>query len=206
MKSSTLLSNKIRNTYLGLLKPLVERIAKSRIHPNTFTTTSFIFGCAGAVVIASGVVRLASILLLVSGILDNIDGNLARLTGKTSKFGALFDSTLDRYSETIYFIGVAIFFLRDGAFATAAATAIALTGSFMVSYIRARAEGLGYSCDVGFIQRPERIVIIGISGLIHPWLLIAAVWTIAFFSNFTAVQRLIYVWKTAETETNGRKD
>jgi CDP-diacylglycerol--glycerol-3-phosphate 3-phosphatidyltransferase len=195
---STLLPDRLRAAYLGLLSPIVDGIAGLQLHPNTLTTISFIFGCAGGVLIAAGHIRLASALLLLSGIFDNIDGHLARKTGKATKFGALFDSTLDRYSETIYFIGLIILFIRSGpaTYITAAAAAIGLTGSFMVSYVRARAEGLGYSCDIGFIQRPERVVLLGVGGLLHVWVLIAAVWMIAVLSNVTAVQRLIYVWKT----------
>ena len=194
--NTKLLPDRLRNIYLEVLNPLIDLIAKLRLHPNVFTTASFVLGCSGGILMAAKQVRLASALFLMSGIFDSIDGNLARKTGKESKFGALFDSALDRYSETIYFIGIAFFFLKNGSFVTAAVVAIGLTGSFMVSYVRARAESLGYRCEAGLVQRPERVVLLGLSGLIHLWALTVAVWAIAVLSNFTTIQRMVYIWKT----------
>ncbi len=154
-------------------------------------------------------IRLASALFLLSGILDNIDGNLARKRNLATRFGALFDSTLDRYSETVYFIGIVWHFTHSGAIATAIAAATGMIGSWMVSYVRARAEGLGYTCSVGIIQRPERIVLLGICGFIHRDALAAAVWIVAILSHATVVQRVIHVWKSGEKTAGplkGRKE
>jgi len=126
---------------------------------------------------------------------DTIDGRLARDSGRVSKFGALYDSTLDRYSEVIFFFGLAYYFIRMNMHINALVTAVALGGSLMVSYIRARAEGLGFECKVGVLQRPERVLLVGIGGLIHPAALLFSLYIIAIFSNVTAVVRMVHVWK-----------
>jgi CDP-diacylglycerol--glycerol-3-phosphate 3-phosphatidyltransferase len=181
--------------YLDALDPIIKRFAKMNLNPNTFTTLGFLFGCLSAFFALSGHIRTACAVLLLSGMFDTIDGKLARDSGKVSKFGALYDSTLDRYSEVIFFFGLAYYFIRMNMHGTALVTAIALGGSLMVSYIRARAEGLGFECKVGVLQRPERILLVGIGGLVHPITLIISLYTIAIFSNVTAIVRMVHVWK-----------
>ena len=203
---NTLLPHRLRQGYLALLNPAVAFFARHKIHPNVFTILSFLFGCTGGALMASGLIRLASVIFLLSGILDNIDGNLARKRELVTRFGALFDSTLDRYSETLYFLGIAFYFTRIGGFLTAAVTTVGMIGSLMVSYVRARAEGLGYTCNVGFIQRPERVVLLGLCGLIHRNALIVALWIIAILSNATAIQRIIHVWKSDLKHAGPPKD
>ena len=188
----------LNDGFIGLLDPLVDMASKLGVHPNTLTTITFLLGCAATVAIMNGNLRLAASLLLLSGLCDIIDGKLARHIGKESKFGALYDSTLDRYSEVLFFFGAAFLFIRLGWNATAVATALALGGSLMVSYVRARAEGLGFDCQVGLIQRPERILILGISGFIHMVVFVVAMWVVALLSNVTAVQRLLWVWHADE--------
>ena len=188
----------LNDGFIGLLDPIVDVAVKLRVHPNTLTTITFLLGCAATVAVMNGDLRLASALLLLSGLCDVIDGKLARQIGKESRFGALYDSTLDRYSEVLFFFGSAYLFIRLGWNATAVATALALGGSLMVSYVRARAEGLGFDCKVGLIQRPERILILGISGFIHLAVFVPAIWIVAVLSNITAVQRLLWVWHADE--------
>ena len=129
-----------------------------------------------------------------------IDGAVARASNRVTHFGALFDSTIDRYSEIVVFIGVAIYFTSKMAhdanlwLLTNMAVFGAMAGSIMVSYVRARAEGLGFECKNGLMQRPERIVIIGICSFISTNALIFSVIVVAIFSNFTALQRLYHIW------------
>jgi phosphatidylglycerophosphate synthase len=138
-------------------------------------------------------IRLGGLFILLSGICDIIDGKVARKTGQSSKFGALFDSSLDRYAELFMFLGTAIYFVQQDHPITSIMVFLALGGSMMVSYVRARSEGLGFDCKVGIMQRPERIVYIGVSSLIHPYLLELVIWMIAILSNFTAIQRMYHV-------------
>ena len=187
--------NRLKNSYLSSLDPLVEFSTRLNVHPNTYTTIGFLLGCAAAYFVASGYQRIGASLILLSGVFDSIDGKLARHTGKVTKFGALYDSTLDRYAEVIFFFGMAFYFIKFGWYLPSAAVALALGGSMMVSYVRARAEGLGFECKVGLLQRAERLLLLGIGGLIHVYTFIAAVWIIAVLSNVTAIQRIVHVWR-----------
>jgi CDP-diacylglycerol--glycerol-3-phosphate 3-phosphatidyltransferase len=185
----------LKNSFLSSLDPIVLLATRLNVHPNTFTTVSFLIGCAATYFIAIESLRIAACLILLSGMCDAIDGKLARHSGKVTKFGALYDSTLDRYSEVIIFFGLAFYFIKNGWYLTSVAVAIGLGGSMMVSYVRARAEGLGFDCKVGILQRAERLLLLGIGGLIHLYTLVVAVWIIAVLSNVTAIQRIVHVWK-----------
>ena len=196
-----LLPDWLNHGFVKRMSPIVNVAARLDIHPNTLTTITFLLGCAAAYAMAGGAIRLAACLILLSGLCDIIDGKLARHSGKATKFGALYDSTLDRYSEAIFFFSMALYFIKNGYYLTSVAVAVGLGGSMMVSYIRARAEGLGFDCKVGLIQRPERILLLGIGGLIHRAGLITAIWIVAILSNITAIQRLVYVWQ----EDQGKK-
>ena len=184
-----------KNGYLKILDPVIRFFAGKNVHPNTFTTLGFVLGCVAGYFAVKQLIKLSSLTLLISGIFDSVDGKLARDSGKVTKFGALYDSTLDRYSEAIFFFGVAYYFIQMNMHTTALVTAVALGGSLMVSYIRARAEGLGFDCKVGILQRPERILLIGIGGLIHQMALVVAIWIVAVLSNITAIVRMVHVWR-----------
>lgn len=194
-RSKSLIPDKIKRFYLSLLDPFVNIAHKYKIHPNTLTTAGFILCLVSVYFMLCGYLHFAAAVFLVSGILDNIDGKLARKYNQASKFGALYDSTLDRYSDLLFLLSISVFFLKKGLYSTSAAAAFALCGSMLVSYIKARAEGLGYNCGVGILQREERIVLLGVSGIFSFKLFIIAVWAVAVLANFTALQRLIYVWK-----------
>lgn len=197
--------DRIKNLYLSQLDPVVKLAMKLKLHPNTFTTIGFFLCCAAAYLMATGLYRWASCLLLLGGMFDNIDGSYARATKKVTKFGALYDSTLDRYSEVIFFFGMAFYFIHERWYLTSIFVAVGLGGSLMVSYIRARAEGLGFECKIGFMQRPERIILLSAGGLIHLHTFVAAIWIVAFLSNFTAIQRMIYIWKEDNKRSIDRK-
>ena len=197
-----IIPDRIKKLYLSKLDLLVRLAMKLNIHPNTFTTVGFFLSCGAATLMAAGMYRQAACVLLLGGMFDNIDGQYARATKKVTKFGALYDSTLDRYSEVIFFFGMAFYFIRHGWYLTSVFVAIGLGGSLMVSYIRARAEGLGFKCEIGLMQSAERIVLLSAGGLIHLYALVTAIWIIAILSNFTAIQRLIHVWKA--DNQNGR--
>src|SRR4030042_5694749 len=185
-KSFTILPQFIQKGFLKGLDPFIERIVRIQVHPNHFTILGLVISLISAVFYAKHNLRLGGVFILLSGICDIIDGKVARKTGQSSKFGALFDSSLDRYAELFMFLGTAIYFVQKDHPITSIVVFLALGGSMMVSYVRARAEGLGFECKVGIMQRPERIVYIGVSSLIHPYLLELVIWMIAILSNFTA--------------------
>ncbi|MBI2886669.1 MAG: CDP-alcohol phosphatidyltransferase family protein [Chloroflexi bacterium] len=160
--------------------------------------------CAGAGALAAmGLLAAAGWLSLLGSGLDMLDGALARATNQATRFGALLDSTLDRYGEAFLLGGVFLSASGQGAVEEQTLVLLALLGSLMVSYVKARAEGLGYSCDVGLLTRPERVVVLGvglITGLVVPALAIVAV-----LANLTAVQRLLHVWHEARREEDGNR-
>lgn len=192
-KNFTILPQFIQKGFLKGLDPFIERIVRIQVHPNHFTILGLVISLISAVFYAKHNLRLGGVFILLSGICDIIDGKVARKTGQSSKFGALFDSSLDRYAELFMFLGTAIYFVQKDHPITSIVVFLALGGSMMVSYVRARAEGLGFECKVGIMQRPERIVYIGVSSLIHPYLLELVIWMIAILSNFTAIQRMYHV-------------
>ena len=185
----------LKNVFLRALNPIVNIATKLNINPNTLTTLSFLFGCVAGYFVAVGLLRIAAVFILLSGVFDAVDGKLARHSGRVTKFGALYDSTLDRYSEVIFFFGMAFYFIKQSNTPTSVAVAVGLGGSMMVSYVRARAEGLGFNCKVGLLQRAERLLLLGLGGLIHETALITSIWLIAVLSNITAIQRIIHVKK-----------
>lgn len=186
---------KWKSFYLSTLHPIVRLLANRNMHPNVLTTCGFIASLVASYWMAIGSFRIGAGFILLAGICDTIDGKLARDSKKVSKFGALFDSTLDRYSETLLFFGMAYYYIKHDLYATSIGVAIALGGSLMVSYIRARAEGLGFECKVGILQRSERLLLLVFGALIHPVALTVAIWIIAVLSNVTAVVRIVHVWK-----------
>jgi CDP-diacylglycerol--glycerol-3-phosphate 3-phosphatidyltransferase len=202
-----ILPDGLKNWYLNLITPAVNFFIARAVNPNLFTTLGFIASIISASLFVLGYPRWAGALVLLSGTFDIMDGKVARATNRVTKFGALYDSTLDRYAEVIVFFGLAYFFDRhhseflagpDSTWRVIAviAVSVALGGSMMVSYVRARAEGLGLECKVGIMQRPERIVLLGFGAIIHEIALMIAVGLVALLSNFTAIQRLLHVRNT----------
>lgn len=206
-----------------LINPIIKGMIKVGITPNMVTTIGFIGNIAAAAffiyaayVLKSpeglsedGIVHAYSLLgwggfiIIASGLFDMMDGRLARMSGKSSLFGALWDSTLDRYSELVSLFGICLFFISyqtEDFFWMGIVTFAAMIGSVMVSYVRARAEGLNIECKVGFMQRPERVVVTaavaiisGITGNI--WWLAGGMMLIALLANITAFWRIAHCYK-----------
>lgn len=183
---------------------LMERFVAPILHrlgvtPNMVTLIGLLLTVGVAAVLANSALVLGGWLLMAAGLFDLFDGALARATNQSSRFGAFFDSIIDRYSEAVIFLGLLIHYHRAGG--PQALTAIALVycailGSVMVSYTRARAEGLGFECETGWLGRPERITILCL-GLVLNWLIVA-LWILAIFTNFTAIQRIVHVWQAEQ--------
>lgn len=158
-----------------ILMPLVKRLVRWNVAPNHITTAGFIVNVAAAVVLIIGgehgtrydlgYLGWASALILFAGVFDILDGQVARVGGKATKFGAVYDSVIDRYSELIMFLGICYFLVSHAFLLSSLLAFIAMIGSVMVSYTRARAEGVGIACKTGLMQRPTRILFIGLSGL-----------------------------------------
>jgi CDP-diacylglycerol--glycerol-3-phosphate 3-phosphatidyltransferase len=204
--AKSILPIKLKSGFVNLLNPSIALLIKLKIHPNTFTVWGFIITTLSCYFLIIGRVTIGGIMILLGGICDIIDGKLARESGKVSRFGALFDSTVDRYSEVIMFFGVAAYYVRSDDYLTSVAVFMALGGSMMVSYVRSRAEGLGFECKVGLMQRPERVVFIGTGAIVGTYFntlsLKVAIWIVALLSNTTAIQRIIHIYKA---DTNLKK-
>lgn len=209
------LSKGMKDWYIRFTQPVVDIFIELELNPNFFTTIGFIISVIASYMFAQGHLRFAGMLVLLSGTFDIIDGRVARATNRVTKFGALYDSTLDRYAEVIMFFGLAYFFIFQAwnhemnevvALIAAVGVNIALGGSIMVSYVRARAEGLGFSCSVGYMQRPERIVYIGISAIFQKYILILAILLIAVMANYTAMQRLYHIWDQERQQKLAKKE
>jgi CDP-diacylglycerol--glycerol-3-phosphate 3-phosphatidyltransferase len=185
----------IRDGVRRIMAGIARGAVALRLTPNAITMIGLVPAVLGGWAFAGGRVRLGGLFLILSGFMDLLDGAVARVTGGESKGGALLDSTIDRYAEIAVYLGLALYY-RDSVWPLLGVI-LALGGSLMVSYVKARAEGLGLTCDVGMLQRPERLVILMAGALIGPRCLVWAVYLIAVLANVTALERLIKMKKRA---------
>jgi CDP-diacylglycerol--glycerol-3-phosphate 3-phosphatidyltransferase len=181
----------------SLARTLALGLGRTGISPNGLTVIGLLLNVIVAAVLGAGYLIAGGVLLLLAGAFDMLDGALARATNQTSKFGAFFDSTLDRYSELIVFFGLLLHLQATGRLTESALVYAAAAGSVLVSYARARAEALGYDCEVGLLGRPERIIVLSAGLLFGDLALLIALWVLAILTNVTAVQRIIHVWRLA---------
>jgi CDP-diacylglycerol--glycerol-3-phosphate 3-phosphatidyltransferase len=186
--------------------PLARGLARLGVTANSLTIVGCILNVAVAATIAAGWFPASGFLLLAANALDLLDGAVARASGRASPFGAFLDSTLDRYAEAVVFVGLVAWFGGQGNLRGEILTVIALVGSLMVSYTRARAEGLNLHGEVGLLARPERLIVLA-SGLVLAavpplaWTLEAAVALLAVLTNLTAMQRGRHVWRQLHNPT-----
>ncbi len=179
---------------------LVPLLRVVKLTPNALTMLGLLVCACSAVLVALGYLTLGGIVLLLAGAFDILDGALARVSGRMHRYGAFLDSTTDRYAECFTYIALLYFFLRHPhSNVEPMLVTFALTGSLLVSYVRARAQSLGFAADGGLLARPERVVITVI-GLMVPPLLIWALWILAVLTNFTALQRIWLVWQQARRQ------
>ena len=211
------------NPFINLINPFINLLLRAGITPNAVTTIGFLINIVATIVFIAGggeprtdlrYVGWGGAIILFGGLFDMIDGRLARVGKMESKFGALYDSVLDRYSELVMFLGICYYLVAQDYFLSSLFAFIAMIGSVMVSYVRARAEGLGIECKGGLMQRPERILLIGISavlcGLLADYtgqfkytipgtsfpifenitLFTFPIFILAILTNWTAIQRL----------------
>jgi len=213
MVSFVFISDKNRERYLRTIGPLGKFFARVGIHPNALSLFGFILSIVAGIVYSMGAFFWAAWVVVIAGTFDTLDGVVARATRKNSPFGAFFDSTLDRYSDMFLFLGLAYHFSGGDALLHVPGARVnsdpmptvviiiilAIVGSYMVSYTRARAEGLGIECKKGLMQRPERITLLIIGSLlgsipkIGTLLMVVTLIVLAVSSNLTALYRIFVV-------------
>src|SRR5665213_2666389 len=186
-----------------ILQKIVDGLALTRISPNVLTfmglvintAAAFLFGFANA----QNNVKMfayAGLVIIGAGIFDMVDGRVARQTQQVTVFGAFFDSVIDRYSDVALFFGLLVFYARGNRFFYVVLVAFVMVTSVMVSYTRARAESLIGTCKVGFMERPERVVLIIIGALFNRWGVMAPVlWVLAVLSTITVIHRIRYTYQ-----------
>ena len=177
----------------AVLRPLAQFFIRLGFRPDWVTMLGLVLNIVATGAFAMGHLRWGAAIMLLAGVCDILDGQVAREGRKETKFGALLDSTADRYSEIFLFFGIGAYLIRQEEWVLSAILFFALTGSLMVSYVRARAEGLGEDCKVGVMQRPERIVALALGGLFgHDGLAFVLV-VLAVTTNYTVVERLTHI-------------
>jgi CDP-diacylglycerol--glycerol-3-phosphate 3-phosphatidyltransferase len=180
----------------AIINAIVRWLALSRIHPNVLTFIGLVINIWAAWLFAAGSFRWAGVVVIAAGLFDMVDGRVARASNQVTRFGGFFDSVVDRYSDLALYMGLLVYYASINRFFYIVLTAVVMTGSVMISYTRARAENTIPKCKVGFLERPERVVLIIIGAL---FLRMAAVlWVIAVLSNLTVVHRMIYTWQQAK--------
>jgi len=176
-----------------IVDSLVMGLSSLRIHPNILTLIGMVINIYAMVLFAKGIFVWAGLVIVFAGIFDIVDGEVARRTKRDTKFGAFFDSVIDRYSDLLLLLGLIIWYAKIGRIFYVGLTGLVLIGSVLTSYTRARAESLIPACKVGFLERPERIVLMIIGSLFDK--MAPVLWVMAILSNWTVAQRIWYTWR-----------
>ena len=197
-------TDQLRRIFKGILDPTGAFLNRSGLTPNAITLLGLAGTTVGAYILSQGYMTIGGIVLFVSVLVDALDGTMARLRGEPSDFGGFVDSVSDRYAEFITFGGLLYFFLTQADYPGVVATFLATAGSVLVSYVKARAEGLGFTAKVGLLTRVERyIVLIPLLIFNQPFL---AVVFIAVLGNITALQRILHVRAQGRERMKKAKD
>lgn len=195
------ISGKIGAAGKWVLNLIVGWLSDHMVHPNILTLIGFVINIFAAVLFAKNLLFWAGLVVVFAGIFDMVDGEVARRTGRVTKFGAFFDSVIDRYSDMVLLLGLVVLYAKNDSIFYMGLAVFALIGSIMTSYTRARAESLIPACKVGFLERPERIVLLIIGALANR--MAAVLWVLAVLSNWAVAQRIFYTWqegKAIETQ------
>ena len=184
-----MISQKIGYSAQVILRGIVNSLVFLRINPNRLTFLGFVMSIITAFSFARGNFVAAGIILIIAGLFDMVDGIVARMTDSETPFGGFFDSVMDRYSDLIIYLGLIIWYGRQDRMTYVVLVGVVMMGSVLTSYTRARAESLIPKCKVGFLERPERIVLL-IIGSFH--YMDPILWVIAILSNWTVVHRILY--------------
>ncbi len=176
-----------------IIQGIVTALALSRVHPNVLTFIGLLINIWAAFLFGAGNFRWAGVVVIGAGLFDMVDGRVARETNRVTKFGGFFDSVLDRYSDLALLVGLLVYYASINRFFYVVLTAIVMMGTVMVSYTRARAENTIPRCKVGFLERPERVVLIIVGALANR--MAQVLWLLAVLSNITVISRMIYTWQ-----------
>jgi CDP-diacylglycerol--glycerol-3-phosphate 3-phosphatidyltransferase len=180
----------------ALKRFLTEGLVRLHITANAVTFIGFLFAVAGGASFATGHFPLGGLMILFGGACDVFDGAIAKRTGHITDFGAFFDSCLDRYSDVMLLGGTALYYAAHGPFRNVILAVLAIGGSMLVSYSRARAENIGVSCKVGFWERAERTFMIMLGGFF--WRMPSILWELAILTNVTAAHRIYYTYRAVD--------
>ncbi|HWE50030.1 MAG TPA: CDP-alcohol phosphatidyltransferase family protein [Bryobacteraceae bacterium] len=178
-----------------IIDAIVGALALSKVHPNVLTFIGLLINVWAAFLFAQGKFMAGGFVLIGAGLFDMVDGRVARETNQVTRFGGFFDSVLDRYSDLGVLVGFLVYYASINRYFYVVLTAIVMTGSVMVSYTRARAENTIPRCKVGFLERPERVVLVIVGALFNR--MAQVLWVIAVLSNITVIHRMIYTWQEA---------
>jgi CDP-diacylglycerol--glycerol-3-phosphate 3-phosphatidyltransferase len=182
-----------------IIQAIVAALALSRVHPNVLTFIGLVINIWAAVLFSSGRFVAAGLVVIGAGLFDMVDGRVARSTNRVTRFGGFFDSVLDRYSDLALLMGLLVYYASINRFFYIVLTSIVMTGTVLTSYARARAENAIPKCKVGFLERPERVVLIIIGALANK--MAPVLWVLAVLSNITVISRIIFTWE--ETKRTG---
>lgn len=187
----------VKNRLRGVLDPVVSLLMRIGVPPMAVTVAGLVLSLAGACAIARGAFIAGGVLIIVSGVCDTLDGSLARKAGRESVFGAFIDSTIDRVAELACFGALVVYYAARGEAGRIALVLaiVALAGSFLTSYTRARAEGLGLECRVGLLERPERVALLVLGLLLGARVLFVAIACLAVLTMVTSLQRIVHVYR-----------
>ena len=192
-----MLSEPLRKWTQGIRAPIARVLGRMGISPNSLTVLGYLLNLPVMYVLATGRLQVGGILVVAASLFDALDGAVAREMGQTSTFGAFFDSVLDRFSEATVLLGLFLWYLQQhGARTELVLIYATIVGSLMVSYTRARAEGLGLECKTGLMTRFERVALLSIALIIRQVPL--ALWVMAVLTNVTALQRVYHVWRLTQ--------
>jgi CDP-diacylglycerol--glycerol-3-phosphate 3-phosphatidyltransferase len=176
-----------------IIQAIVSALALSRVHPNVLTFIGLLINIWAAFLFSYGKFVPAGLVVIGAGLFDMVDGRVARETKRVTRFGGFFDSVLDRYSDLALLIGLLIYYASINRYFYVVLTAIVMTGTVLTSYARARAENTITKCKIGFLERPERVVLIIIGALANR--MAPVLWVIAVLSNITVISRIVFTWE-----------
>ena len=187
-----------KDAFRRLIRPLARVLSAMRVRPDSLTTTGWALAVAAAVLFALGYTKTAGAVMLFAGLFDALDGAVARESGRMSTFGAFLDSTLDRLSESAIFVGVIFFYASYSQPYEALLAGVAMMFSLMTSYTRARAEGLGFECEVGLLERAGRVVILSLFSIAG--FLTVGIGLVAAGAFVTTAQRILHIRRLTKTK------
>ena len=197
-----MLDKYFKKWFLADVRPLAHMLIRLGFMPDWLRLCGLVMNLGATAAFAKGFLHWGALIMMVAGLCDILDGQVAREGRKETKFGALLDSTTDRYSEIFIYFGIGAYLIGRDEWVATGILFFAITGSLMVSYVRARAEGLGEDCKVGFMQRPERLIALGLGSLTGHQGLVFVLVLLAVTTNYTVIERLAHIRNRLKSDAN----